>query len=311
GATTLSFQYNGFGQRITRWDSTANSGTIWLYDEAGRVLGEYTYPGGVAVQELIWLGNTPVAVAGAMPTSYGVGYIWTDHLSTPRAITNASGQQLWQWDSAPFGETAANGNPSGLGTLTFNHRFPGQYLDAASNLSQNGARLYDPQIGRYIQSDPIGLMGGVNPYLYVKANPISASDPSGLRFVSIGDTVDFGPNPGAPPPPDSSGWTWNDPSGYFLIIGAGAAIGGAVAGGVALAGGAVLMGDAIMGGVTLGAAVGSLFASGTAAYNYYTNQTSTNQSSTTNQSSPNTSQENSPPTDPSSGSPSQGTLSCP
>src|SRR5208283_2226216 len=130
GATTLTFQYNGNGQRVTKWNSAANTGRMWVYDDAGHVLGEYVYPGGAVVQELMWLGSTPVAVAGAMPISYGVGYIWTDHLETPRAITNSGGQTLWRWDSAPFGDTVANGNPSDLGSLLFNHRFPGQYFDS-------------------------------------------------------------------------------------------------------------------------------------------------------------------------------------
>jgi RHS repeat-associated protein len=165
---------------------------VWLYDEAGRVLGEYGYPGGAAVQELVWLGGTPIAVAGAMPTAYGIGYIWSDQLSTPRAITNANGQVLWQWDSAPFGETAVNSNPNGLGALIFNHRFPGQYFDAATGLHQNGTRSYDPALGRYVQSDPAGILGGANTYLYAIANPVSAIDPSGLDgFVFGAGYTDF------------------------------------------------------------------------------------------------------------------------
>ena len=124
GGTTLASQYNEAGHRVTRWDSSASSGRMWIYDDAGHTLGEYVYPGGAVVQELMWLDSTPVAVSGAMPVTNGVGYIWTDQLETPRAITNASGQMVWQWDSAPFGNTAANGNPSGLGSLVFNYRFP-------------------------------------------------------------------------------------------------------------------------------------------------------------------------------------------
>jgi RHS repeat-associated protein len=180
GGTTLTFQYNGKGERVTKWDSAANTGRMWMYDEAGNVLGEYAYPGGAVIQELMWLGSAPIAVAGAMPVNYGIGYIWSDHLDTPRAITNGSGQRVWQWDSAPFGETPANGNPSGLGSLAFNLRLPGQLLDLTTGLYHNGYRVYDSAIGRYIQSDPLGLTGGYNTYAYGRANPTKYVDPQGL-----------------------------------------------------------------------------------------------------------------------------------
>jgi len=108
-------------------------------------------------------------------------YIYPDHLNTPRALTNSNNQLVWRWDTAdPFGSLPANSNPSGLGTFTFNLRFPGQYFDSESNLHYNYMRDYDPSIGRYIQSDPIGLKGGINTYAYVGGNPVSKSDPTGL-----------------------------------------------------------------------------------------------------------------------------------
>jgi RHS repeat-associated protein len=78
-----------------------------------------------------------------------------------------------------WGNFNANGQ-SVNGTFTFNLRFPGQYFDQETNLHYNYYRDYDPATGRYIQSDPIGLKGGINTYTYVRDNPTAKSDPRGL-----------------------------------------------------------------------------------------------------------------------------------
>jgi len=101
-------------------------------------------------------------------------------------ITNTANQIRWRWDTSPFGELAANENPSGLGAFKFNLRFPGQYLDKETNLFYNYFRDYDPQTGRYVQSDPIGLRGGLNTYLYVHGKPTALVDPTGRIGV---DTI--------------------------------------------------------------------------------------------------------------------------
>jgi RHS repeat-associated protein len=109
-----------------------------------------------------------------------VAYIHADHLDTPRVIMNQANQQLWRWDSDPFGSAVANVNPSGLGAFAFNQRFPGQYWDQETNLHYNYLRDYEPAVGRYIQSDPVGVRGGINTYAYVRGNPLLYTDPYGL-----------------------------------------------------------------------------------------------------------------------------------
>jgi RHS repeat-associated protein len=97
-------------------------------------------------------------------------------------LTRASDQQIvWRWDHAdPFGLLPPDENPSGLGTFTYDLRFPGQVFDKETNNHYNYFRDYDPQLGRYIQSDPVGLNGGPNTYSYVYGQPLKLQDPKGL-----------------------------------------------------------------------------------------------------------------------------------
>lgn len=121
-----------------------------------------------------------------------VDYVWPDNLDTPRAVTNAAGQLLWQWDGEPFGASPANSNPAGLGTFRFSLRFPGQYFDWETGLHHNGWREYDPQQGRYIQSDPTGLVGSLNTYAYAANSPLTLFDPLGQSPADVGKLLSAG-----------------------------------------------------------------------------------------------------------------------
>jgi len=122
---------------------------------------------------------------GAAPGAATAYFIHTDQLDTPRVITNGNGAPVWHWDSDPFGKDTANEQPSGQPAFTFNLRYPGQQFDRESNLHYNYHRDYDSQIGRYLQSDPVGLRAGVNTYGYVGGNPLSLIDPFGLEAATI------------------------------------------------------------------------------------------------------------------------------
>jgi len=116
-------------------------------------------------------------------------YIESDHLNTPRALIDpARNVAMWRWDlnGSAFGEHAANEDPDGDATLTkFNLRFPGQYLDAETGLHYNYFRDYEPGVGRYVESDPIGLGGGLSTYGYVNTDPLGGYDVYGLMGSSV------------------------------------------------------------------------------------------------------------------------------
>ncbi|MEF8770614.1 RHS repeat-associated core domain-containing protein [Candidatus Accumulibacter contiguus] len=110
-------------------------------------------------------------------------YLHADHLGTPRVATNEANVVVWRNlpISEPFGMALPEEDPDGDGQPTIiNLRFPGQYFDRETQLHYNYYRDYDPGVGRYVQSDPIGLEGGVNTYLYTLGNPLKYSDAKGL-----------------------------------------------------------------------------------------------------------------------------------
>ncbi|WP_404932160.1 RHS repeat protein [Massilia atriviolacea] len=186
GAVTVYQLFNGIGQRVAQ----SYGGGIFAYDEQGHTVGEYNFSTGKPMRETVYLGDLPVAVltqtvTGTVPsqvTATNVFHIHPDHLGTPRMITRPLDNKIvWRWDNGdPFGLTPPIEYFSGSGTFTFNLRMPGQYYDRNTNLFYNYHRDYDPQTGRYVQSDPIGLNGGMNTYSYVDSDPVTKVDPLGL-----------------------------------------------------------------------------------------------------------------------------------
>ncbi|HGP0207749.1 TPA: RHS repeat domain-containing protein, partial [Pseudomonas aeruginosa] len=179
GQQVAEYRYNALGQRIVKL--TPESVTTYLYGPDGQLLGEAEHDGSgrkLRAQYYLWLDSLPLATIDADYDAQGkVGnptllYLHGDHLDTPRLATDASGQIAWQWQSDAFGR----GEALSQGSTQVNLRFPGQYYDAESGLHYNYFRDYDPETGRYVESDPIGLEGGINTYGYVNANPINQTD---------------------------------------------------------------------------------------------------------------------------------------
>lgn len=152
-----------------------------MYDESGHSLGEYDGSGNL-IQETLWLGDIPVATL--QPNGSGgvnIFYVHTDNLNSPRKVAQPStGTLAWRWDADPFGTAAPNQNPGGLGTFVYDLRLPGQLYMAETGLNQNVNRDYDPLVGKYVESDPIGLAAGSNTYLYASTDPVMMWDQYGL-----------------------------------------------------------------------------------------------------------------------------------
>jgi RHS repeat-associated protein len=182
-AGSTNYLVNGLGQRVKK--STASVDTFFVYDEAGHLIGEYDTTG-APIEETLWIGDTPVAIVKPKTGGFDVFYIWSDNLGTPRQVTDTSNVSRWEWaNNDPFGNNAPNENPASAGVFSYNLRFPGQYYDVETGKHYNYFRDYDPAIGRYIQSDPIGLDGGLNTYGYDGGNPLVNIDPEGLAYFCM------------------------------------------------------------------------------------------------------------------------------
>jgi RHS repeat-associated protein len=173
-------------------------GYAYTYDEQGTLIAEVGSGGtnSAGQSQYIYLptANGPMPIAAVIDgTTYAVH---SDHLNTPRKLSNADGQAVWQWGYSAFGEdkptiaryrfgnTELTPNPgtTNIAEVKFNLRYPGQYADAESGLFYNGFRTYSPAGGFYTQNDPIGLRGGWNRRIYAGANPLGISDRDGLDW---------------------------------------------------------------------------------------------------------------------------------
>ena len=212
GTSTLGeYGYNYYDQRTHKTVNTIT--TLFHYDTSGNLIAE-TGQDGTPLKEYVYLENNPLAMFVYGPEGYdpadidfdgdvdgkdlttangsnlsslaaGFGklynpgtktyYYHNNHLGTPIILTNDNGQIVWQADYTPFGSVNILTD-----TVENNLRFPGQYYDQETGLHYNYHRYYDPDTGRYLTPDPIGLAGGINLFVYAENNPINMIDPFGL-----------------------------------------------------------------------------------------------------------------------------------
>ena len=198
-AQVTRYRYDGAHQ-LVGIEHADGSRTEYRYDAVGRRIAKLHAPVGQQQRMtlFVWDGDWMLQEvhAGAMacedaavtyvahpdhqgPLSQVSGgkhyHYLNDHLGTPQELVDDTRNVVWAADFEGYGRTrhelvAEVDNPI---------RFPGQYFDHESGLSYNRFRYYDPQVGRYMNQDPIGLTGGVNLYAYVEGNPTSLVDPTG------------------------------------------------------------------------------------------------------------------------------------
>lgn len=170
-----SYQYDPFGRRISKTVGTTT--TYYYYNDQG-LAAEADGIGTVTTTYGYQL-NTPWGTDPMFIKQGGqYGYYITDHLGTPQRVVGGNGAVLWSGVYDAFGDANITSE-----TITSNLRFPGQYYDAESGLHYNFFRYYDVEVGRYITSDPIGLLGGVNTNEYAYSNPVRHIDPKGQLVI--------------------------------------------------------------------------------------------------------------------------------
>jgi RHS repeat-associated protein len=184
GARHLArYRYNVRAQRVAKQIPGTASEQHFLY-ENGRLAGEADANGTIRVQYL-YLGQRPVALL----TEGSTYFIHTNHLGAPIAVTDAARTVIWVATYTPFGRATVDEDPDRDGRpFTFNLRLPGQYEDAETGLHYNHHRYYDPDMGRYLSPDPLGLAAGPNPYVYGGNDPVNHIDPTGLLLFAFDGT---------------------------------------------------------------------------------------------------------------------------
>ncbi len=170
-ATIASYTYNGLGQRVIK--QAGGVTTFYHYELNGNLIAESDDQGNMTA-EYLYVGKIRVAMVDV--ASGSTYYYLNNKLGVPELMTDDTGTVVWEAIYKPFGEAEIHPKSS----IVNNFRFPGHYYDEETGWHYNYHRYYDPNAGRYLTPDPIGLLGAINLFTYVGNNPINLFDLMGL-----------------------------------------------------------------------------------------------------------------------------------
>jgi RHS repeat-associated protein len=170
---SASFVYDDFGERFSKADSGSYP-TYYTYGQDGALLEENNNG---AITDYIYIHGRPIGLFVPGGTSGTLYYVHPDRSGIPQFVTNSSQATVWSTTYQPFGTT----NLITASLPVQNVRLPGQNFDVETGFHYNHFRDYMPNLGRYLEADPTGLKGGLNPYLYANANPAGFTDSDGLE----------------------------------------------------------------------------------------------------------------------------------
>lgn len=173
GGEIARYRYDADGIRVAK--HTRDGAEYYLYED-GRLVA-VADAGGRIVAEYVYLGDRPVArLRHAASTGPVIDYLHTDQRNAVDAVTDERGAPVWEARLGAYGGLRMLRGQAAAMPL----RLSGQYADAETGLHYNVHRYYDPQRGRYLQPDPLGIGAGLNTYAYANGKPLFASDPLGL-----------------------------------------------------------------------------------------------------------------------------------
>lgn len=176
GATQATYAYDALGRRVTKNLIVPTSTTEWLvYD--GDQLALVSNTSGQVQEEYGWLGgSTLLGMNLAADTLVAVNDVQLG-VTVQGMVRLGSGSLVKRYELTPWGEPVVA--DTGLGVRV---RFGGHQYDRESGLYWMRARFYDPETGRFLTEDPIGIAGGMNLYAYAASDPVNAHDPTGTHL---------------------------------------------------------------------------------------------------------------------------------
>ncbi len=187
--TTATYKYDVFGRRVTKDDG---GGTITNfiydgdqiiaeYDGSGNLLGTYIYGTGI---------DEPISTIRYTPSAERYFYHF-DGLGSITELTDSSGAVAEKYEYGAYGKTVikdASNNTLSQSAIGNRFGFTGRELDSDTGLYYYRARYYSPELGRFLQTDPLGI-DDENPYTYCSNDPVNYIDPYGYQGSGIIFTI--------------------------------------------------------------------------------------------------------------------------